>query len=990
MTKRLLSIHLLFVALLLTSSVEAQYRLPESHVSYIKDPQRQPDMDRQVELRELPAWQQFRAAYPTWAVEFNEASAKPHRAYGPPINTSGSTPEERAMDFITARLLPFGIPLADLVPMASTPTAKHHYVHFAQHHAGIPVVTGHLLVKLDALGRVIQFGTAVHDNIDVALEPTFPTTAALDAAVAGLAHVSGAELNGLRILPVPAERSMEYHLVHEVTVLTDAPSHPGRWQCYVDAHDGTLLYRWNQITSKCHQDHEGGDAGADVQVNATVNGNTVAAPTQVQGLPDLRVSVNGNFLFTDADGFLPTGITGPIDAQFQLRGRWANVNTNNNTPGFTSTLNEGPNTVSFDASANIRQRSAYHFVNKIHKHMKDLLPSFTGMDFVLPTNIDLTTGNCNAFYNGTSINFYAEGSGCRSLATVGDVVYHEYGHGINDRYYQSQGSAFINGGMNEGYADVWAFSLSGNPILAQGWQLASPNSFIRRYDIDPKVYPMDLVGQVHADGEIIAGAWYDTHMLLGQNMSLMMELFRDAYPGLQANVANGQEGIAFRNVLIDALQADDDDFDITNGTPNGLAIVEAFGIHGITLLSNVQLQHTALTSATGNVGIPISATATITFPFNTYLNGVRCFYRVNASGSWQSVLMTNTGGNNYAASIPPQPSGSLIAYYVAVEDIFGQLSSVQPIGAAQDDPNLPYYILVGYNLQATEDVDFLHQLGNWTTGLPGDNATTGQWEQTFPIPSYSESNGGGVMVAPGFQTTPNGEFCWVTQNAQSPFDGMGTADVDGGSTSFMSGNINVTTYLNPTFTYQRWYVNNPPGGANPNADWWQVYVSSNGGNTWVPVENTKTSDRSWRRNAFRVADYVPLTSTFRIKFVASDSIRPGTNLDGGSLVEAAVDDIQLWDAPNQTVVAELMPADLLFLYPDPANDVLMVDLRVAGATDLQLEVVDLSGRRVMQLPTTAGAPTLRTVDVGRLADGQYVLRAQWQGGHAERRFTVIH
>ena len=38
---------------------------------------------------------------------------------------------------------------------------------------------------------------------------------------------------------------------------------------------------------------------------------------------------------------------------------------------------------------------------------------------------------------------------------------------------------------------------------------------IRRYDIDPKVYPEDIVGEVHADGEIICGAWYDTHLLLG-------------------------------------------------------------------------------------------------------------------------------------------------------------------------------------------------------------------------------------------------------------------------------------------------------------------------------------------------------------------------------------------------------------------------------------------------------------------------------------------
>ena len=67
------------------------------------------------------------------------------------------------------------------------------------------------------------------------------------------------------------------------------------------------------------------------------------------------------------------------------------------------------------------------------------------------------------------------------------------------------------------------------------------------------------------------------------------------------------------------------------------------------------------------------------------------------------------------------------------------------------------------------------------------------------------------------------------------------------------------------------------------------------GINWVYVENTLSADISWRRNAFRVKDYVNLTSSVRLKFIASDSIRPGQNLDGGSLIEAAVDDLYLYE-----------------------------------------------------------------------------------------------
>ena len=119
------------------------------------------------------------------------------------------------------------------------------------------------------------------------------------------------------------------------------------------------------------------------------------------------------------------------------------------------------------------------------------------------------------------------GGGCHATANLPDVVYHEYGHAINNGRYNG-GSGMWNGGLNEGYADIWALSLTEIPVLGYGWDLVDPNIFVRRYDQDIKVYPQDLVGEVHADGEIIAGAFWDLYLNLG-SMSQMLDLFKSTY-----------------------------------------------------------------------------------------------------------------------------------------------------------------------------------------------------------------------------------------------------------------------------------------------------------------------------------------------------------------------------------------------------------------------------------------------------------------------------
>lgn len=125
--------------------------------------------------------------------------------------------------------------------------------------------------------------------------------------------------------------------------------------------------------------------------------------------------------------------------------------------------------------------------------------------------------------------------------------------------------------------------------------------------------------------------------------------------------------------------------------------------------------------------------------------------------------------------------------------------------------------------------------------------------------------------------------------------------------------------VSPILSYWRWYVNAPASGANPGADWWQVHVSDDGGQNWVEIEETLTQDIRWRRNAFAIQEYVDLTDEFKIRFVASDSLRPGQEYEGGSLIEAAVDDLLILDLASLDVANESAAADIV-AWPVPARD----------------------------------------------------------------------
>jgi hypothetical protein len=975
---RFLSLALAVVCLSSWAYADNDHDHDHGRVDYVKPQYSGYHPAIQAELIKNPAWQAFTDQNGSWHVQFNEFNGLPHRAMGAPIMSSGTSVAERALNFVGTHFGEYKLPVSELVLTSEVDAPNFHYANFRQEHKGMEIIDSRLVVKMTKQGEVIMFGMDIHPKIALKDGDLISLEAAKQEAQKDLHDVISVEgQEELYILPIPDHRKYDYRRVYKIYVHTEEANElPGNYETYVDANTGELLYRFNKVNA------------TGILVDGEVSLGQLPSTPALKGLPYMDVTVGSTNYQTDIDGYIDASVSSATSATVYLKGDWSTVYSGGSTPSFTTTINAGDTIINTDDDFILEEKSAYYHVNMIHDFMKSFWPTFSGLDWSMVTNVELTSGSCNAFYNGTSVNFYTQGGGCYSLALLPDVVYHEYGHGITYEFYDDQGAVWNNGALGEGYSDVWALGLTQSAVLGMGWQIGLPNSYVRRYDMNYKVYPQDLVGQVHADGEIIAGAWWRVQENFG-SIDDMMDLFTETWYGTPME-PNGMEGVLYTDILIEALQVDDavangGDNDITNGTPNDSLIMDAFAQHGITLLTSADMDHIPVLSAPHSTPITINTQVDIPIPWA--LDDAVLLYDINDSGTWTETPLTNSTGITYTADIPGQAVGTVIAYYVGLKDSNGNLTNVIPAGANEPDPNLPYFILVGFDQEHIEDFDT--QQGIWTIGVAGDNNTTGTWIIDLPVPSYGDPGpppDPATILQTGEQHTPGGIACAITGNGTSSAAGLGENDVDGGKTTLETPAFDMSGYNDPVITYWRWFSNAHANSANPGQDFWQVYISNDGTN-WLNVEKTRTQDISWRRNAVIVSDYVTPNATVYLRFEASDSVRLGQQLDGGSLVEGAIDDLVIWE--SQTIGIQEYEMGEMDIFPNPTTDHLTVLVTTEKAEDYELVMMDLGGKMI-------GIDRSGRLDIGEnridlnfnLSSGIYLVKLRYGNKEVTERVSV--
>ena len=217
--------------------------------------------------------------------------------------------------------------------------------------------------------------------------------------------------------------------------------------------------------------------------------------------------------------------------------------------------------------------------------------------------------------------------------------------------------------------------------------------------------------------------------------------------------------------------------------------------------------------------------------------------------------------------------------------------------------------------------DFETANPSWVVGGLNDSATAGIWERVIPNPTYDENN---EIVQPGSDHSLEGSVCFITENSDIQ-DSPGQSDVDGGTTTLFSPIYDLSNYDNALVSYWKWYTNNQ--GNNPGTDMWVVDISSDGGSSWITLENTSNSNNYWLLKQFILSDIIELSNQVQFRFIAQDTFNDGDSGSGGSLIEAGLDDFKIEIFGDNT--SSCMVGDLnLDLAINIQDIVLMVNLIV--------------------------------------------------------------
>lgn len=915
-----------------------------------------------------PAEASLRALGPALAVQTDPASGRVRMAYGGDVRLAAPVRTEADAAALAGAFLrahPEALGVRD--DNAALRNVRRHgrkwAVHYRQVVDGVEVWAASAFVLCGSDGRVAAFGSGFVPEPEGGVARASLDAGAAIAAAAGsigaVPRTDRATDAQVFLLPVPAGETFELVPAYRVVFESDEPF--GKWETFVHGATGGILARRNRYFP--------------LQVSGDTRGATAANPPtygwcdgySVRQYEHLLVSVEDHLGTTDERGefSIPYPGAAPVDAVARLAGPWVSVHraTELGPPAEAAvTVRNGhPVTLRWDAANSRRdERTTFYHTNVAHDFLKRIDPGFLRLDYSMHAIVGRSDGFCpgNAWWDGIGTNYCAPGEGASSYyntGTLGNVIYHEYGHGVTQEVYLGAGAPEPPSGLHEGNSDAFANFIDRNPVIGYGFSSATGCEHGIRTAVNTLTYPSDNETGGHRAGQVIAGF----HWLAWQAM--LAALPADAAD--EAAFRSWHEGRSlgtprtFPDQVLWTFLADDDDEVLTNGTPHHewlCPAAEAKGFGCPDVFGPVQFVPRELPHVTdGSAGFDLVTTVTSSAAAID-AGTVVLHARVNG-GPFADVPMTPTGNpDEYAAHIGAVAQNSAVEYWFEAWDLAGNDGA-----SPQRAPDELHVFDVAY---AVDDLE--GGVSGWTVGLPDDDAISGWWDLFDPV---------GTEAQPEDDATPGaGSLCFITGQC-APGEGSCTSscqlscnDVDGGRTILLTPVYDLDGAADVKVRYSRWFSADR-GAAQDDA--WVVDASNDGGVTWTNAVTSLESRAAWVDETVDVDALFGAADRVQLRFVASD-------MGDGSVVEAGVDDLRLFARFGAATAAPALPPPperlaLSAVRPNPFASSTRIEFTMPRSGDVRLSIHDVSGRRVRVLVSgSRDAGAHRQVWDGRTATGE--------------------
>jgi len=524
-----------------------------------------------------------------WQFSWN-LNSTPHRIFGKSIPQDFDandpiTSEYAARDFISSHPSLFNIYEENLDLWVNEQHGNLRYLIFNQVYENIPVWNGRIDFRYRLNGDLVMIGHDAFPNLNVNTNPGV----SMDQAIFySKIHVDFDENLNDEVIGDPElyiwvekGREPEYHLawqlelfVHSTDPDDKLPVH--RWKLFIDAHSGDILEQFDEVRMATVEGH----------VSGPVKDEPYGVATD-RGMPHVKVDVSGvGNTYTDENGYYSIDIGSTSrSVTVKLEGSYLNTNNaNGSDASITRTVSPGTTEDFNFAGLNsiAGERDTYYHANVIHDLAKSIHGGLTGADYVMPAKVNIGSEDaywpCNAYWDYTGINMFSAGGGCAATDQMADVVYHEYGHGLQQFIYDPYSPNYSSSGLSEGCSDYWGMTLTNSPCLGNGF---FGEGTCLRDGNNTRQYPAgECGGGVHCLGEYIMGAtWKMRENLIElhgyeNGVAISDDLF---YWGQTGRPSNDLD------FLYEIYVSDDNDGNLQNGTLNYSQICNAFGDHNMSV-----------------------------------------------------------------------------------------------------------------------------------------------------------------------------------------------------------------------------------------------------------------------------------------------------------------------------------------------------------------------------------------------------------------------